>query len=54
MLLNADVRNNSAWNQRHWVVEQTGGFTSDVLKREIAYVTSHIALYVTFHAIHII
>lgn len=36
-LLDDDIRNNSAWNQRFFVINNTTGFTEDVLKREIAY-----------------
>lgn len=34
-LLKADLRNNSAWNQRYFVVSQTTGFTDTVLEREV-------------------
>lgn len=37
-LLEQDVRNNSAWNQRYFVINNTTGFTDEVLKREIDYV----------------
>lgn len=36
-LLDDDIRNNSAWNQRYFVINNTTGFTEDVLKREIKY-----------------
>eukprot|EP01130_Rhizamoeba_saxonica_P005629 TRINITY_DN2244_c0_g1_i2.p1 TRINITY_DN2244_c0_g1~~TRINITY_DN2244_c0_g1_i2.p1 ORF type:complete len:174 (+),score=44.17 TRINITY_DN2244_c0_g1_i2:478-999(+) len=36
-LLNLDVRNNSAWNQRFFVIESTTGYTNEVLKAEIIY-----------------
>lgn len=34
-LLEDDVRNNSAWNQRYFVVSHTTKFTDDVLEKEI-------------------
>lgn len=35
-LLEEDVRNNSAWNQRHFVISQTTGFSDPVVvEREI-------------------
>lgn len=35
-LLEDDVRNNSAWNQRHFVISHTTGFSDcAVLEREI-------------------
>lgn len=34
-LLKADHRNNSAWNQRYFVISQTSGFTEAVLEREV-------------------
>lgn len=37
-LLEADVRNNSAWNQRYFVINNTTGFTEEVLKHEITFV----------------
>lgn len=40
-LISDDVRNNSAWNQRFFVLKHTG-FTSDVLQREINYVMNRI------------
>lgn len=40
-LIADDVRNNSAWNQRFFVLKHTG-FTSDVLQREIDYVMRRI------------
>ena len=35
LLITEDVRNNSAWNQRYFVVTNTTGFTDDVIAREI-------------------
>ena len=34
-LLKEDHRNNSAWNQRYFIISQTSGFTDDVLDREV-------------------
>ena len=35
-LLAEDLRNNSVWNQRHFVVSNTTGFTDDaVVQREV-------------------
>jgi len=35
-LLEEDVRNNSAWNQRHFVISLTTGFSSAaILDREV-------------------
>ena len=34
-LITEDVRNNSAWNQRYFVITNTTGFTDDVIAREI-------------------
>lgn len=36
-LLEEDVRNNSAWNQRHFSITQTTGFTKEVIQREVEY-----------------
>lgn len=36
-LLEEDVRNNSAWNQRHFTITQTTGFTKEVIQREVEY-----------------
>lgn len=41
-LLNTDVRNNSAWNQRYFVINNTTGFTEEVLDREIDYTLSRL------------
>jgi len=35
MLLEEDLRNNSAWNQRYFVVASTTGFTEQVLAKEV-------------------
>lgn len=42
-LIAADVRNNSAWNQRYFVLSHTG-LTSDVLLYEINYVMNRIRI----------
>lgn len=42
-LISEDLRNNSAWNQRFFVLKHTG-ITPEVLQREIAYVTNRIRL----------
>ena len=34
-LLADDIRNNSAWNQRYYVITHTTGYTAEVMKREI-------------------
>lgn len=34
-LISEDIRNNSAWNQRYFVVSNTTKFSEDVIKREI-------------------
>lgn len=36
-LLDSDVRNNSAWNQRYFVINNTSGFTETVLAQEYNY-----------------
>lgn len=41
-LLSEDTRNNSAWNQRYFVINNTTGFNEGVLDREIDYTLSHI------------
>ena len=38
-LLREDHRNNSAWNQRYFVISQTCGFTDQVLEREVKLVS---------------
>lgn len=42
-LISQDVRNNSAWNQRFFVLKSIG-FTQDVLLREINYTMNRIRL----------
>ena len=37
-LLEDDLRNNSAWNQRYFVINGTTKFTDEVITREIMYV----------------
>jgi len=41
-LLDTDIRNNSAWNQRHFAVEHISGFTKDVIAKEIEYCAGRI------------
>lgn len=36
-LLEDDIRNNSAWNQRYFVVKQTTGFTDEIINREVRF-----------------
>jgi len=36
-LLLDDIRNNSAWNQRFFVISHTGGWTKEVVEREVNY-----------------
>jgi len=45
-LITEDVRNNSAWNQRYFVVTNTTGFTDDVISREIK---CELSAFVTFY-----
>lgn len=40
-LIAEDVRNNSAWNQRYFVLKHTG-FSQEILQREILYVINRI------------
>jgi len=37
LLIEEDIRNNSAWNQRHFVCDNTTGFTKQVIDRELRY-----------------
>lgn len=34
-LLDKDVRNNSAWNQRYYVINSTTGFTKEIIDKEV-------------------
>lgn len=43
-LLDDDVRNNSAWNQRFFVISNTTGFPEDIVKSEI----KSVMIYFTF------
>ena len=36
-LIDTDIRNNSAWNQRYFVISETTGFTAQIIQREISY-----------------
>ncbi|XP_059482345.1 protein farnesyltransferase/geranylgeranyltransferase type-1 subunit alpha [Neocloeon triangulifer] len=42
-LIAADVRNNSAWNHRYFVVNNTTGFTPEVIVREVDYTLEQIS-----------
>lgn len=42
-LIAQDVRNNSAWNQRYFVLNHTG-FPAEVIERELKYVMNRIQL----------
>lgn len=42
-LIAMDVRNNSAWNQRYFVLNHTG-FAAEVIERELKYVMNRIQL----------
>lgn len=42
-LIAADLRNNSAWNQRYFVLNHTG-FTPEVIQYELNYVMNRIQL----------
>lgn len=35
MMLEQDLRNNSAWNQRYFIVSHTTKYTKEVLAREV-------------------
>ncbi|CAF3581940.1 unnamed protein product, partial [Rotaria sp. Silwood2] len=37
-----DIRNNSAWNQRYFVIAHTTGFKDDIIERELDYVEKRI------------
>jgi len=41
-LLQADRRNNSAWNQRHFVIDNTTVWSRDVILQEIQYASNYI------------
>lgn len=43
-LIGADLRNNSAWNQRYFVLNHTDGFTPEVIHYELTYVMNRIRL----------
>ncbi|CAF1032168.1 unnamed protein product, partial [Didymodactylos carnosus] len=40
-----DIKNNSAWNQRYFVISQTTGFTDDIILKELDYVMNKIRSY---------
>lgn len=42
-----DVRNNSAWNQRHFAIKYSDeGFSSDIVRREVEYTKEKIKIVV--------
>ena len=43
-LIGEDLRNNSAWNQRYFVITNTTGYTENVLSTEVKYVSSRKAI----------
>ena len=43
-LLLEDVRNNSAWNQRYFVIENTTSFEPEVIDREVDFAISKILI----------
>ena len=43
-LLLDDIRNNSAWNQRFFVIGHSGGWTSEVVEREVKYTLEKIMI----------
>lgn len=43
-LIDEDLRNNSAWNQRYFVLANTTGFTDDVIEREVTFAVSKIKI----------
>ena len=45
-LIGEDLRNNSAWNQRYFVISNTTGYTDSVLNTEVKYVS-----YIVRHAL---
>jgi len=43
-LLSSDIRNNSAWNQRYFVIFNTSGYMDEVIANETDYVIAKILL----------
>lgn len=43
-LLQDDIRNNSAWNQRYFVISNTTKFEQDVIDREVDFALGKIKL----------
>ena len=43
-LLLDDIRNNSAWNQRFFVISHSGGWSSQVVEREVTYTLEKIMM----------
>lgn len=44
LLLNDDVRNNSAWSHRHFVINKSTGWTPAVVDSEVAYTLDRLLL----------
>lgn len=43
-LLKDDIRNNSAWNQRYFVLNNTTKFENDVIQREVDFALEKISI----------
>lgn len=43
-LLNEDVRNNSAWNQRYFVISNTTKFEPNVIDKEVDFALKKVSL----------
>lgn len=43
-LLEDDIRNNSVWNQRYFVILNTTGFTEEVVAKEVEYTINKIKI----------
>lgn len=43
-LLEKDIRNNSAWNQRYFVLQNTTKFEPEVIDREVDYALAKITI----------
>ena len=46
-LLEDDIRNNSAWNQRYFVINNTTGFTEEVVERELSFTLDKIKIVIS-------
>ena len=53
-LITEDVRNNSAWNQRYFVISNTTGFTDDMIAQEIKLAFGRISFDFTFCTAYIL